>query len=127
MSLLCNAFQCTDCSCVNTGSIVISEKTLSTSFVKTCSILSFKFNNKNYLAHVDDHDPTMESRLFESLQNIQEYLKKIEMFYIYKGINCNQNCKSYKIILDVLKKFNITNIKLIDQDILEFRTDTHLK
>ena len=110
MALLCSAFDCMDCGCVDTGSIVISKKSLSTSFVDTCSVLTFIFNNKNYMAHVDDHDTTMESRLTSSLLHIMKHLDKVENFLIYRGDKCINNCKSYLIIRRVLKKFNIENI-----------------
>ena len=111
MSLLCSAFNCIDCDCVNTGSIVINKKTLTTSFVNTCSVLTFKFNNdKNYMAHVDDFDDSMENRLYSSLLHIVEYLPTVKNFYVYKGKLCNSNCKSFDIIMRTLEKFNVKNI-----------------
>lgn len=110
MALLCSAFDCMNCKCVDTGSIVISKKSLSTSFVYTCSVLTFKFNDKNYMAHVDDHDTTMESRLKSSLLHINKYLGNVKEFLIYRGDKCIGNCKSYLIIRRVLKELNIKNI-----------------
>ena len=123
MSLLCSAFECVNCDCVNTGSIVISKNKLVTSFVNTCSVLTFKFNSKNYMAHVDDHDTSMEKRLYSSLQHIQQYLPQVKKFYVYQGKRCNCNmcikgCKSFDIIMNVLARFNITNI-----DILQVSSD----
>ena len=51
MSLLCNAFSINDSICVNTGEVIVSSKNLSTSFVNTCTVIAFKYENIKFMAH----------------------------------------------------------------------------
>jgi len=47
--------------CVNTGEVKISEKSLVTGFVITCSVIGFSYNNNNFLAHIDAMKPGMKN------------------------------------------------------------------
>lgn len=95
MSLLCNAFSIIDSVCVNTGEVVVSSKNLATSFVNTCSVIAFKYENIKFMAHIDAINPDMENLVNTQLQNID--YSKINQIFIWKGSNCFSNCPSFNL------------------------------
>ena len=126
---LCNAFARynEDADCVETGQIKISEKKLYTSFVYSCSVLTFsyKIENKtyNFLAHVDAFGENMQARLTNKLSRIP--LNNISSFNVYYGPLCLKKtcanhceCESQKIVKEALKSNNVPDSK-INENYLE--------
>ena len=108
MSLLCNAFSINDSICVNTGEVIISSKNLSTSFVNTCTVIAFKYDNIKFMAHLDAINPNMEFIVDQQLNNID--FSKITNIYIWKGSKCFSNCPSFNLAQKIIKKIGNKNV-----------------
>lgn len=104
MSLLCNAYPMSRTVCVNTGEAKISKSNLVTSFVITCSVIAFKYNDLNFMAHVDAMNPNMITIILEQLKKIK--VEDVENVHVWRGSRCYDNCPSYSIIYKILKKFS---------------------
>ena len=99
MSLLCNAFPSMNSICVNTGEVKISEKTLVTGFVITCSVIGFSYNNKNFLAHIDAMKPGMKNEVINEINKLNPTF--IDKINIWKGSKCNYECPSFAIAKEI--------------------------
>ena len=95
---LCNSFaRLNDNStCVETGEIRVSTTKLYTSFVYSCSVLTFQYINQsdnniyNFLAHVDAFGEQMEKRLLDKmsllpLHTVHQYTVQ-EVFLLYDKV-----------------------------------------
>ena len=102
MSLLCNAFQINNSVCVNTGEVIISSNDLTTSFVNTCTVIAFKYDNIKFMAHLDDINPNMENLVNSKLSIID--FSKVNKIYIWKGSKCFNNCPSFTLAKKIAKK-----------------------
>ena len=111
MTTLCKAFYNINYICVNSGEIIISNKKLMTSGVKTCSVLGFSFNNKNFMTHIDEMIPNMENRLLLQLSKIN--ISHVKTFHIWYGSLCINNCNSSKLLHKIIKKIKIPEEKII--------------
>ena len=105
MSLLCNAFKINNSVCVNTGEVIISSNNLTTSFVNTCTVIAFKYENIKFMAHLDDLKPNMENLVNEKLLLVD--LSKIKKIYIWIGSKCFNNCPSLILAKKISKKIGI--------------------
>ena len=108
MSLLCNAFSTNDSICVNTGEAIVSSKNLSTSFVNTCTVIAFKYDNIKFMAHIDAINPNMENIIEDKLKNLN--LSKISKIYVWKGSKCFLNCPSFNLANKIINKIGCKNI-----------------
>ena len=117
--------------CVDTGEIKISFKKLYTSFVYSCSVLTFNFNsNQNYMAHVDALGENMELKLYESLKNLP--LNTVSEFNIYYGSLCKGDCKehcrckSMSIIRNVFVKLGLEKRKINEYNLDVWQTEVSI-
>lgn len=103
MSLLCNAFPSDNTLCVNTAEVITSNSKLSTSFVNTCSVITFKNNNINFMAHVDAISPNMENSIKKELDKLD--LSNVLEVNIWKGSRCFNNCPSFEIVNNIINLY----------------------
>ena len=102
---------------VDQGEIKISTNSLSTSHIGTCSVLLFKVNKLNYMAHID----ALQNKEKDIVNSIKNYftiedLKKTNI-YIIPGAWCN-NCYTLKLIKKVLIKLDLNkNYKVYNKKI----------
>ena len=111
MALICNAFTNINSICVNTGEVLFDKKPLTTSFVKTCSVITFKYNSINFLAHIYALDPLMKQKVKKKINELNP--KNIDHIYIWEGSRCNGNCPSFKLAKDIVS--NLTKNIVIKQ------------
>ena len=89
-----------------------------TSGVKTCSVLGFSFNNKNFMAHIDEMIPNMENRLLLQLSKIN--ISDVKTFHIWYGSLCINKCNSSKLLNNIIKKLKINKEKIIVHGNVEY-------
>ena len=114
MSLLCNAFSSSDSICVNTGEAIISERDLTTSFVNTCTVIAFKYDNVKFMAHLDAINPNMENIVNLKLSLID--FDKIKQIYIWKGNKCFSNCPSFNLAKKIADRIGSKEIIYLQSD-----------
>ena len=131
---LCNSFNyINNMDCVESGETKISQNELFTSFIYSCSVLSFNYtlNGKkhNFMAHVDTFNSNMENELNFEIENVYKKLNKsfsnIKFFKIYYGSLCiDKSCKSRNIIERVLKKYKIKKNKFKYHNLQDWNSDS---
>ena len=104
MSLLCDSFPSMDSICVDTGEVKISNHNLNTSFVNTCTVIAFEYENKKFMAHIDAINPNMEKKILKYLSKIDT--NKVKTVNVWKGTKCEKYCPSFEIAKKILDKFS---------------------
>ena len=118
---LCSSYASLDgnSKCVETAEIRTSPKRLFTSFVYSCSVLTFEYvdpntNTVNYfLAHVDAMGEHMKDRLKSRIMDLpMDSVKELNIYYGPLCIgSCKKDCRcnSMNIIKDVISELNLNN------------------
>jgi hypothetical protein len=135
---LCNAFaRLNDNStCVETGEIRVSTTKLFTSFVYSCSVLTFQYINEsdnniyNFMAHVDAFGEQMEKRLLDKMRKLP--LNTVPQYNIYYGPLCKGSCKAHcrcksmNIIKNVFAELGLKNIKIKEYNLEVWQTEVSI-
>lgn len=135
---LCSSYASLDGSstCVETAEIRTSTKRLFTSFVYSCSVLTFEYvdlntNTVNYfLAHVDALGEHMKDRLKSKLMDLpMETVKELNLYYGPLCIgSCKKDCrcKSMNIIKDVIAELNLNNKIINEKNLKVWQTEVSI-
>lgn len=101
-----NFINCLNCNYVDQSEFKFSKNKLYTSHVGTCSVLVFRQNNLNFMAHVDAMQ-TNSQFILNFIKNNTYNFENIHAIII-KGPWCTNSCKSIQNITQSLNELSIS-------------------